>query len=288
MATKRSKTKKHLLFNIVTLIIAIGHIEFLIISFIIRWIASILSIIFGTALAYTIFFIYITLPTPTVLSQYQHVPSYAIFDVRKTLIYKEWNTQRNLISELDVPYYRPFLPSKQIMAQYLSFQTNKLNSIKDRNSFQKKIVYLYSYNSIAATYMNAKIFQNGVVGIRDAADVYYQKDSRKLEKNLLTKLLSPSETVMKIHIYSRMPTEIAAIRAYLNKKMKNKKSGWVFVDTSLDIKIGIATAYQLLINPNTNTLVYEQGIIHAWTKKNDQLLAARAIIKTTEGGEHNE
>jgi len=298
MASKQSTTINRQSTNIISIILVIGHIElyifrfiFLLLenifSFIRRWIVSILCIMSGVTIAYLFLYFFIVLPQPTILSQYQHVPSIVIVDNKGTLLYKEWNTQRQMVSAQDVAYFLDVLPSKEKMASYLALNTTRLNTAKDKYWFQKKMMYLYPHTSIATTYMNAKIFQNGVVGIRDATEVYYQKNVKIVEKAIVKILLNPEKVIPQKNLYARMPIEVAAIRSYLQKKkITNKKTGWLRVETSLDVYIGITVAYNSLIDPNNNAVIIEGDKVRAWTKKNDQLLAARSIVRTKEGGEY--
>lgn len=288
MASKQSITRMRLLFIVVSFVLAIGHIELYIFRFVVRWIVSILCIVFGASIAYLTFYFFIVLPHPTILLQYQHIPSIAIFDSKGTLLYKEWNTQRQIISLQDVIYYRDALPAKESMTSYLALHTTRLKTKKDMYWFQKKMMYLYPYTSIAALYMNAKIFQNGVVGIRDATEVYFQKDWKTVGKATIKALLSPNGNIPHKDIYARMPIETYAIRDYIEQKITSKKTGWLRIETSLDVQIGTTIAYKSLIEPNNDTVIIEGNMVRAWTKENDQLLAARAIIKTKEGGEYNE
>ena len=288
MAIKQSITKKRQQSLIVSFILAIGHIELGIFHFVMHWIVSVLCVLSGAVIAYLTFYFFVVLPTPTNLSQYQRIPSIAIFDRKGTLLYKEWNTQRRTISLQDVVYYHDVLPSKENMALYLASHSNNLKTTKDIYWFQKKMMYLYQYNRIAATYMNAKIFQNGVVGFCDAAEIYFKKDCKAVEKNIAKTLLNPQKGLLKKNIYARMPTETSAIRAFVEKKIIHKKIGWIQVETSLDAQIGAIVEYKSLLNPNNSTIVMQGDKVLAWAKENDQLLAAKAIIKTKEGGEYNE
>jgi len=288
MPSKQSITKQRRQPLIMSLILTIGHIELCFLYFIRRWIVSILCVLCGTAFAYLIFYFFIVLPSPTILSHYQRIPSIVILDRKGTLLYKEWNTQRQIISLQDVAYYRDMTPSKESMTAYLTQHNNNLKTTKDVYWFQKKLMCLYSYDKIATTYMNVKIFQNGVVGLRDASEVYFHKDSNVVGKDIVKMLLSSKEGFSKKNIYARMPVEIDAIRTYIEKNITNKKTGWIRVETSLDVQIGAIVGYKSLIDPNNEEIVVEGNMVRAWTKKNDQLLAARAIIKTKEGGEYNE
>jgi membrane carboxypeptidase/penicillin-binding protein len=288
MASRQSITKKYQQNIIVSFVLAIGYIELCFLRFVRDWIASILCVVFGVSIAYCTFYCFIVLPSPIPLSQYQHNPSIAIYDNEGILLYKEWNTQRNTVLPRDIVNYRDVLPSKESMASYLTSHTTWLKTTKDKFWFQKKAQYLYPYSFVAATYMNAKIFQNGVVGFADAAEVYFQKDSKSVNETQAEMLLRSTNTIPKKNMYARMPTEVYAIRSYIEKKITGKKTGWLYIETSLDARTGTTVAYQSLINPNTDTIVMEGNAVRAWTKKNDQLLAARAILKTKEGGEYNE
>ena len=247
-----------------------------------------ICIILGIGVSYALFYFFIILPSPTILSQYQDISSISIFDSKKNLLYKEWNTQRKTVSIQDVQKYTNILPSKERMATYLAFNTTKLSATKDREWLVKKMVYLYPYSTIAHTYMNAKKYQKGIVGAEDAAEIFFQKDLSKIDRSIVKKLLSINQVFPKKDLYARMPIEIRAIREYIEKKAAKKRGGWLLVETSLDVQIGVSVAYQSLLNPDKEQTVFEGTMIRAWTKENDQLLAAQAIIKTKEGGEYNE
>jgi len=287
MASQQSKRKIRKQLVIVSLILAIGRIELAILQYISRWIVRIFIILLGISISYGVFYCFFILPSPHYLPQYQKVPSISIYDSNKTLLYKEWNTQRNNISEINIQQLRDVLPPKREMSEYLAHQTTALKNINDTEWFQKKTMYLYPYNTIAAIYINAKVYQNGVVGGVDAAEVYFQKNLLTLEKKQAKQLLSIGGFVMKKNIYSRMSTEVCAICSYIKGKT-TKKSGWIRIDTSLDAKTGVEIAYQSLLDPKREITIIEGNKVRAWTQKNDQLLAVRAITKIKEGGEKNE
>ena len=299
MASKQSIRKKRQAPLIITLILTIGVIELQIISafvrifletvrFIIRWFVSILCVLSGAGIAYLIFYFYIFLPSPTVLAQYQRTPSIAIFDSTGVLLYKEWNTQRNVVSSPEVSQYRKELPPKEYMAGYLASHIKNILTAKDRYWFQKKMEYLYSYNSIALIYMNAMIYQNGVVGAKDAAEVYFQKELKMLSREELKKLFQPQGVLQHKQLYARMSTETYAVRAYIEKVRYSKTTGWILIHTSLDVQLGTKMKYEALRNPKIDNVIMEGAIVRAWTMEHNELLAQKAILKTKEGGEYNE
>jgi len=285
MASKHSRTKKRQQNAIVSFILTIGRIELLIIGFIAQWIVSIICIVLGIGISYATFYCFLILPPPANLSQYQKLPSISIYDTHKNLLYKEWNTQRNMISMQKTLLLKEVLPSKEQMTNYLTNQNTKLRNEEDKKWFQKKMMYLYPYTSIAATYINAKIFQDGVVGGADAAEVYFQKNLLSLEKFQVKQLMSINGFTMNKNIYARMPTEVSAVRSYI-KNIITKKTGWIRIDTSLDAHIGTAIVFQSLIDPSNETIAIEGNRVRAWTQNNNQLLAAQAIQRITEGGEN--
>jgi len=297
MASKHSITKKRRHSKIVNLILTIGIVEMSVLRFIfscfsaifrflIRYIVSILCIASGAAIAYLFFYFFAVLPSPTLLSQYQKLPSIVIFDHAGTLLYQEWNSPRYTVSTSEVSLYRNVLPSKGDMASYLVSQSDALKKANDVYWYAKKMM-AYPYDTIATTYMNAKVFQNGVVGIQDASEAYFQKDSKAVEKQVLQKLLSlHSATPVQKKLYARLPVETYAIRDYVEKKNSGKKTGWLYVETSLDVQIGTKLAYQSIVNPDMDTAVFEGDTVRAWTKGDEKLLAEKAIMKTKEGGEY--
>ena len=285
MASKQSRTKKRTQNKIVSFLLAIGRIELRIIRFISRWLGSLFCILLGVSVSYVVFYCFVTLPSPSNLAQYQKIPSITIYDRNNILLYKEWNTARNKVSEQKTKLLQNVLPTKNEMADYLANETTLLYESGDRQWYQKKMMYLYPHSSLATTYINAKVFQDGVVGGADAAEVYFQKSILTLEKSQIKKLMSINGFLMKKNIYARMPNEVSAVRSYIGKTT-TKQTGWLRIDTSLDVPKGTAIIYQSLVDSDNETTIIEGGKVRAWTQKNNQLLAAQAILKITEGGEN--
>jgi len=287
MASRQSNITNMQKNIIVSFILVIGHIELTLLRWLIRWSVSIICIILGITISYATFYFFQILPSPTKLSQYQLIPSIAIYDHNNNLLYKEWNTPRSKVSERDTIRLKDVLPPKEDMAWYLANHSTQLSTSTDKEWYQKKILYLYSYNSVATAYTNAKVFQYGVVGGADASEIYFQKNIFSIEKDQAKQLMSLNGFIQNKKIYARMPTEISSICTYMRERAA-KKTGWLRVDTTLDMRIGAQVAYQLLINPDKEITIIDGGKVRAWTQKDAVLLAARAITKTTEGGEKNE
>jgi len=298
MASKQSISKKRAPPLLVIFILTIGEIELKtlsilegiitkIVRFLIRWILSIICVLCGVGGAYIFFYFLFFLPVPTNLLQYQHSPSLTIYDKSGILLSSEWNTQRTRVSYDEVSPYRSLLPSKEVMSHYLADNSQSIHTDMDKKWFAIKMMYLYSYNSIAATYMNAKVFQRGVVGVSDAAEVYFQRPWKDVGIYALKRLLSTGDSIPQKQLYARMSVETAAIRQYFGK-MSKKRTGSIHIYTSLDVHLGVHIAYESLLGISKEQVIIEEGMVRAWTSKNNELLAKRAILKTTEGGEYNE